>query len=872
MKTNEIRRAFLEFFRERGHTVVPSDSLVPANDPTLLFTSAGMVQFKPYFEAKGWLPYTRAASCQKCFRTPDLERVGHTARHHTFFEMLGNFSFGDYYKQEAIAMGVELVTSQFGLKKEDLWVTYYESDDETANLWKGMGMPSHRIIPRGREDNFWGPVNPEGGVCGPCTEFYVDRGEKFSCGKPTCGFGCDCDRYLEFYNIVFPSWYQDREGRLTKLEKPGVDTGLGLERLASILQAVNSNFDIDVIRPLKERAAALVGAGADETTYRVMADHARAAAFLIADGVLPANEGRGYVLRRIIRRAVRRARQAGAQRLVMSDLVEAVARVMAEPYPELSQRLAFLQQVVRTEEERFLQTLDQGIIRLQEWMRTSRRAAPVISGEEAFKLYDTFGFPLDLTEEIAREAGWQVDREGFERSLQTQQARARRAWKGSGQKAVAHIYHSLREQFGQTNFLGYQSLKAQSRVVAILKDEVPVSALEKKDTGLVILAETPFYGESGGQVGDIGILVWPDGMAEVWDTQKPLPDLIVHKVKLFYGTLREGQEVQALVDVYFRMAAARHHTATHLLQAGLRQILGTHVTQAGSHVSPKRLRFDYTHLSPLTERERYQLEEFLNAAARGAWPVRSAYMTFSEAQRLGALAFFGEKYGEIVRVISIGEVSRELCGGTHVPTTAELGLMKILHEGSVASGIRRIEAVAGDAVMQWGKAHQHLVETLAQKMKTSPHELPQALDKMLRAVRQLEEELKAIRAQSAGAQGRQLMNRVKEVKGIKRLVARVAEPMELETLRSLGDELKGQMGSGVVVLGSASNGRVHLIGMATPDVAGKIKVNEIVKAAAAVMGGSGGGRPQMAQAGGKDPSKLEDALAEVERLLDQAVG
>lgn len=879
MKTNEIRKTFLDFFKDRGHIVVPSDSLVPSNDPTLLFTSAGMVQFKPLFEAKGplrsgsgqALPYTRAASCQKCFRTPDLDRVGHTARHHTFFEMLGNFSFGDYGKKDAIGMGLELVTGRFGFRKEDLWITVYDQDDESAEIWRqSMGIAQDRIIRRGKEDNFWGPVNPDGGVCGPCTEFYVDRGEKFSCGKPSCAFGCDCDRYLEFYNIVFPGLHQDKEGKQIKLERPGVDTGLGLERLASILQGVHSNFDIDSLLPLKHQAQSLCAQGANEVACRVITDHARASAFLIADGVLPSNEGRGYVLRRVIRRAVRRARQAGAKGLVMPKMVEGVSRVMAEAYPELHQRSVFLQQVVQVEEERFIQTLDQGVGRLNELMEQTK-SEKKISGEEAFKLYDTFGFPLDLTEDVVQDAGYTVDRTGFERCLKDQQERARKAWKGSGQKAVSNVLVSLKEQFGQTGFLGYQSFKTQSAVLAVLKDGLPVSSLGAKETGEVILAETPFYGESGGQAGDIGILAWSDGMAEVLDTQRPLPDFIVHKVKLFYGTLKEEQEVQSFVDVYFRMASARHHTATHVLQAGLRNILGAHVTQAGSSVTPKRLRFDFTHMSPMTEKELYALEEFLNEAGRGGLPVSSAYMSFPEAKKLGALAFFGEKYGEVVRVISIGEFSKELCGGTHVPNTAELGMLKVLHEGGLASGVRRIEAVAGHAAYQWGREHERIVRDLAEKMKASSHELPQVIDKLMKTVRKLEDELKVFQAQGVAQTGARLSAQIKIISGVKCLVAKV-EQMELEGLKSLGDELKSRLGSGVVVLGSSADGRVHLVGMVTPDVADRVKAGEIVKTAAAVMGGSGGGKPQMAQGGGKDPTKLEAALLEAERFIKKALG
>jgi len=527
-----------------------------------------------------------------------------------------------------------------------------------------------------------------------------------------------------------------------------------------------------------------------------------------------------------------------------------------------------LNQVVHAEETKFRETLESGMFRLQEILASVKGR---ISGEDAFKLYDTYGFPLDITQEVAKESGAEVDINEFERCLKAQQERARKAWKGSGQKAVSNVLVSCREQFGPTGFLGYQSLKSQSTVLAILKDDQFVGSLGAKETGLIILAETPFYGESGGQVGDIGLLAWPDGLAEVLDTQRPLPDLIVQKVRLFHGELKEGQSVQAFVDLYFRMASARHHTATHVLQAGLRAILGKHVTQAGSQVSPKRLRFDFTHMAALTDSEIYKLEEFLNEASRGGFPVTDAYMSFDEAKRLGALAFFSEKYGSVVRVVSIGDFSKELCGGVHVPLTAELGLIKVVHEGSVASGVRRIEAVAGEASYQWGKAHQQTVEELSRKLKTSPQELPQALDKLMKTVRTLEEELQALRAQSVGQQGKQLMDRVITLNGAKRLVARV-EGMTAEALRTLAEELKGRLESGVIVLGSVHEDRVQVVSMVTPDASEKIKANEVIKAVAAVLGGSGGGKPVSAQAGGKDPSKLDAALLEAERFIDQALG
>jgi alanyl-tRNA synthetase len=878
---SEIRKAYLNFFKSKNHKVVPSSSLVPENDPTLLLSNAGMNQFKPYF--LGTIPFPNsvpyAASCQKCFRTGDLERVGYTARHHTFFEMLGNFSFGGYFKKEAIEWAWEFVTDILKLDPSLLWVTVFEDDDEAIELWKKTAkLPPERIQRMGADSNFWtmGPTGP----CGPCSEIYVDLKPELG---PTKNFETDAEagRYLEIWNLVFTQFDKQEDGSLKPLPKPNIDTGMGLERVASVMQKVPSNFETDLLAPLVAAIANRLGVSnaADSAIYtslKVMSDHLRATTFLIADGVLPSNEGRGYVLRRILRRAVRHGKMLGASKPFLNALVPEVGKIMGAIYPEVTDRQAHIINVVKAEEERFLETLDAGLERLAQKMEAlGKTGTNTLPGEDAFMLYDTFGFPLDSTKEFLTEKGWKVDEAGFQKAMEGQKEKARSAWKGSGDGVLPSLYKEMESKIGATIFKGYEKIKDLGQVVKLIrvkdkKHEV-VETLAEGDYGFVFLNQTPFYAEKGGQVGDKGALQGFNSAevswADVLDTQMVSDALIGHWVFMKRGKLASGQKVEATVEESERRATMRNHTATHLLHAALRRVLGTHVGQAGSYVGPDRLRFDFTHFEGLKPEEVRKIEKMVNQQVLDNIELTKQEMTFDEAKKKGALAFFSEKYGEKVRVVDVPGFSMELCGGTHVNRTGDIGFFKILSESSVASGVRRIEAVTGEGSIERVYQEEGILQQVAQLLKSAELDLSGRVEALLLEMKAKDKELASLKSKLAGSLIDEVLEKKKEVRGISLVVARTDE-LDPEGMRQLIDSLKEKLGSGIIVLASGKP-QVAFIAGVTKDLTGKVKAGDLVKEIAKVAGGGGGGRPDLAQAGGKDASKVDEALRQVIPFLEK---
>ncbi len=867
MKSSEIRRQFLDYFAAKGHTIVPSSPLVPANDPTLLFTNAGMVQFKDVFLGRETRPYVRAASSQRCVRAGgkhnDLENVGYTARHHTFFEMLGNFSFGDYFKDLAIEYAWEFLTEVLGIPPEKLWVTVYQDDDEAYDIWANrIGIPSGRLIRIGdnkgakyHSDNFW--QMGDTGPCGPCTEIFYDHGPEVTGGPPGSPTA-DGDRYIEIWNVVFMQYDRDEAGVLHPLPKPSVDTGMGLERIAAVMQGVHSNYEIDLFRDLIHAAARETGTqDLGSNSLKVIADHIRACAFLIVDGVIPSNEGRGYVLRRIIRRAIRHGYKLGQKRPFFHRLVEDLARVMGDAYPELPLAAENVAAVLKQEEERFAETLEHGMSVLEAAMQSEDR---MLDGETVFRLYDTYGFPLDLTADIARERGFNVDFAGFEAAMQQQRERARAASKFTMGKGL--------EFKGEpTEFVGYDTLEQEGRVLALYKGGSQVDAIAAGEEAIVVLDRTPFYAESGGQVGDVGELACGHGVFRVEDTQKIRAEVFGHKGRLLTGRLAVGDTVSARVDIEARQMAAYHHSATHLLHAALRVVLGKHVTQKGSLVTPERTRFDFSHPQPVTTEELRRIEALVNAEIRRNHRVETRLMKYDAAIEAGAMALFGEKYGDEVRVVSMGDFSTELCGGTHVKRTGDIGLFKIVSESGVAAGIRRIEAVCGPAALAWLQAQEDTLRAVAERLKAQPSEITAKLAQIQEQVRTLEKELDRYKAKLAAAQGEDLVGQAVEVRGVKVLAARI-EGADLKALRELADKLRDRLRSCVLLLATESEGKVQLIAAVTPDLTQRIKAGELVNFVAQQVGGKGGGRPDLAQAGGTRPEALPAALATVATWVD----
>jgi alanyl-tRNA synthetase len=877
MTGKEIRAKFLQYFQERGHTIVPSSSLIPHNDPTLLFTNAGMNQFKDCFLGLEKRDYVRACSSQKCVRAGgkhnDLENVGRTARHHTFFEMLGNFSFGDYFKKEAIGFAWEFLTRELGLDKSQLYVTVFQDDDEAADIWHLQeGVPRERIYRFGEKDNFW--AMGDTGPCGPCTEIFWDNGPEVGCGSPTCDVGCDCDRYMEIWNNVFMQFDRSASGALTPLPKPAVDTGMGLERISTVMQGVKSNYDTDlfqgIIRHIEKLAGKQYGENEkDDVSMRVIADHARATTFLICDGALPSNEGRGYVLRRIMRRAARHAKMLGFAEPMLYRAVDAVNEMMADAYPELIEREAYIKKVVLAEEERFIETLDNGLRILNDEMVTLRKKGlTCIPGETLFKLYDTFGFPTDLTADIVAGEGFTIDEAGFERCMEKQRELAREHWKGSGEEGINEVYKVLYSEGVRSEFTGYGERTGYSVVKEIVNcaGDVRVTEARQGDEVEIVTEKTPFYGASGGQEGDTGTISTGSAQVSVVRTKRPYPELIVHGGVVEKGVIRVGDTVDLKVDSGERSATARNHTATHLLQAALKQVLGDHVKQAGSLVAPDRLRFDFTHYSALTTDEIRQVEDFVNRYVMQNDDVHVQEMAVQEALESGATALFGEKYGDRVRVIRVGGVSSELCGGTHVHAAGDIGFFKIVSEAGIAAGVRRVEALTGSGALAYVRRLEDEQKKIAALTKAEGGDPVEKVEKLIDRQRELLREIETLQARLNASKSADLLAGVKEVAGVKVLAIKV-DSADPRGLRDLADTLKDRIGSGIIALGCENAGKANLLVAVTGDLTGRFKAGEIVRTLAPVIGGSGGGKPELAQAGGSVVEKLDEALEKVYALI-----
>jgi alanyl-tRNA synthetase len=871
----EIRATFLDFFRARGHEVVGSSSLIPSNDPTLLFTNAGMVQFKSVFLGDERLPFRRAASSQKCLRAGgkhnDLENVGHTARHHTFFEMLGNFSFGDYFKREAIRFAWDLLTDVFRLPKERLWVSVYEEDDEAAALWADLtDVGKGKIVRLGAKDNFW--QMGDTGPCGPCSEIIIDQGSEVGCGKSDCGVGCDCDRYLEIWNLVFMQYDRDKKGTLSPLPRPSIDTGMGLERMAAVLQGKHNNFDSDIFSPI---IADICGFSrksygtdsATDTAIRVIADHIRAVSFLLAEGLAPSNEGKGYVLRRIIRRASRYAKSLDIEDPILYKLCESVSRSMGEAYPELIEEQSRVRKMLRMEEERFNRTLEQGLLLLNNIIRDLQQSGRnVIPGGDLFKLYDTFGFPIDIARDVAAENGLTIDEAGYHREMEIQKTKAKASWSVE-EMGAAPVYKDLVEQHGKTEFTGYEETESESTVLALVVNGEAVAAINAGDGGEVLLDRTPFYAESGGQVGDTGELSSEGMKAVVLDTKKPVEGLHIHRVRVEEGLLRIGTAVLSQVDMRKRAATMRNHTATHLLHAALRNQLGGHVKQAGSYVSPERLRFDFTHFSPLGNETNEQLENQVDENIMKDIPVKTTVMETKKAIDAGVIALFGEKYGEKVRVLTISDVSSELCGGTHVAATGEIGLFKILSEGSVASGIRRIEAVTGWEAIRYFREKEKELGKISEFLKTSENPA-EKVQKLLAEMRELERSMEKLKGRTASDVSAVILEKARDVAGIKVVASRL-EGIEPKDLRVTADNVRAGIGSGILLLASVKDEQASMVAMVTKDLTDRYHAGNILKEVAAAAGGRGGGKPDIAQGGTKDIKKLDKALESLYDIVER---
>jgi len=889
MTGSEIRTRFLEYFRRRGHTVVRSSPLVPAQDPTLLFTNAGMVQFKSVFLGDERREYVRATTAQKCVRAGgkhnDLENVGRTARHHTFFEMLGNFSFGDYFKEDAIRFCWELLTEEFGLPKDRLKATVFTDDDAAFALWKSVaGLGEDRILRLGEKDNFW--AMGDTGPCGPCSEVHFHQGDHLPCaeeqaGRACLGPACDCDRWLEIWNLVFMQFNRDASGKMTPLPKPSIDTGMGLERVAAVLEGKQSNYDTDLFRPLITRVEALCGKAygrdeASDVSMRVIADHARTAAFLITDGVTPSNEWRGYVLRRIMRRAMRHGRMLGLEAPFLWDVTGTVVAVMGDAYPEIRDAQARVAETVRQEEERFAETLDLGTAKIREYVEAHRGdATRVVDGRFLFTLYDTHGFPFDLAQEVLEDAGFTVNeatQRTFDAEMEAQRERARAGASfgagDAGDPTVA-IYQQLSRELAKPQFLGYGSLAAPARVLAMVRDGQRRREARQGETVEIILDRTPAYAESGGQQGDTGLITGREGQGAIENTYYRGGQLIVHRVAVTQGHLREGEEVAVSVESQRRQGLRQHHTGTHLLHAALRKVLGTHVAQAGSLVAPDHLRFDFSHGASVKDREVEDVEGLVNEQVQANIVVSPAEMDLQEALKSGAMALFGEKYGDRVRVIRIGDFSTELCGGTHLDATGQIGLFKVTDEGAVASGVRRIEAVTGTPALAHVGREEAALRESAGLLKISPLELPRRLAALLEDQKRLEKQLAQLESKLARSQAQDLVASARQVAGVPVLAARL-DGLDPDGLRSVMDTLRDRLPSGVIVLGSAVDGKVSLVAAVSKDLMKRFPAGRLVQEVAKVVGGGGGGRPDLAQAGGKDPSKLDDALATVAGWVERA--
>ena len=880
---NELRRMYLEFFESKGHLAMDSFSLVPHNDNSLLLINAGMAPLKPYFTGQEIPPRKRVTTCQKCVRTGDIENVGKTARHLTFFEMLGNFSFGDYFKHEAIAWSWEFLTKVLGLEEDRLYPSIYGEDDEAFDIWtKEIGVPAERITrfyrdpETGECDNFW---EHGAGPCGPCSEIYYDRGEKYGCGSPDCKVGCDCDRFMEIWNNVFTQFEGDGKGGYEELSQKNIDTGMGLERLAVVMQDVDCVFDIDTMKAIRDKVCELSGKkyqvdALDDVSIRLITDHIRSSTFMVSDGIMPSNEGRGYVLRRLIRRAARHGRMLGIDGTFLAKLSETVINESKDGYPELEEKKDFIFKVLTQEEEKFNKTIDQGLAILTDMQKEmEEKGEKVLSGENAFKLYDTYGFPVDLTEEILEEKGFSVDSKGFEKAMEVQRTTARNARKVTNYMgADVTVYESI-DPSVTTEFVGYDNLTYPSEVTVMTTETEITEALSDGEIGTIFVKQTPFYATMGGQNADTGIIRSKDGSFEfkVEDTVKMLGGKVGHIGKVTKGMVKTGDMVELVVDENRRAATCKNHSATHLLQKALREVLGTHVEQAGSYQDGERTRFDFTHFQAMTAEELQKVEKIVNEKIAEKLEVRTDIMSVDEAKKTGAMALFGEKYGETVRVVSMGEFSKEFCGGTHVKNTGDITAFKIISESGVAAGVRRIEALTGDNVFAYYKSVEDELNQAAQVVKSTPANLLERLEHLMAEVKELQSENESLKSKAAKEALGDVMDQVVEVKGVK-LLAAEADGVDMNGLRDLGDQLKAKLGEGVVLLASAVDGKVNLVAMATDGaMSAGAHAGNLIKGIAALVGGGGGGRPNMAQAGGKNPAGIKDALKEAKTVLEQQI-
>ena len=870
---NELRKMFLEFFESKGHLKMKSFSLIPHNDNSLLLINSGMAPLKPYFTGQEIPPRRRVTTCQKCIRTGDIENVGKTARHGTFFEMLGNFSFGDYFKNEAIEWSWEFLTQVVGIDENRLYPSIYQDDDEAFEIWhKKIGIPEDRIFRFGKEDNFW---EHGAGPCGPCSEIYYDRGEKYGCGKPGCTVGCDCDRYMEVWNNVFTQFENDGNGNYTELIQKNIDTGMGLERLAVVVQDVDSIFDVDTLQALRNKVCEFAGVSykedeAKDVSIRLITDHIRSATFMISDGIMPTNEGRGYVLRRLIRRAARHGRLLGIDGTFLAKLSETVIEGSKDGYPELDEKREFIFNVLQQEEAKFNKTIDQGLSILASMEEElAAKNAKVLVGADAFKLYDTYGFPLDLTKEILEEKGYEVDEEGFKTAMDEQRKAAREARKTTNYMgADATVYDEIDPAI-TSEFIGYDRLTAESRVTVLTTDTEITEAIVDGQHGTVIVEQTPFYATMGGQEGDTGIISTADGEFKVEETIKLKGGKIGHVGTMTRGMLKTGDTVTLQVCTKGRADTCKNHSATHLLQKALKTVLGSHVEQKGSLVTPDRLRFDFAHFSPMTQEEIEQVEKIVNDEIQAALPVVTKVMPIEEAKKTGAMALFGEKYSDNVRVVSMGDFSIELCGGTHVANTGNIMTFKILSEAGVAAGVRRIEALTGEGVFKYYKKLEQELNEAAQIVKATPATLTEKLNHLMTEIKDLTSENESLKSKLAKDSLGDVASQVTEIQGIK-FLATAVEDVDMKGLRDLGDQLKTQLGEGVVVLASAKDGKVNLIVMATDQAMKQgAHAGNLIKAIAPCVGGGGGGRPNMAQAGGKNPSGIQEALAKAKEVLTE---
>lgn len=869
---NELRKMFLDFMESKGHLVMKSFSLVPQGDKSLLLINAGMAPLKPYFTGAEIPPRTRVATCQKCIRTGDIENVGKTARHGTFFEMLGNFSFGDYFKHEAIAWSWEFLTKVVGLDPERLYPSVYVEDDEAFEIWnKEVGIPAERIFRFGKEDNFW---EHGAGPCGPCSEIYYDRGEKYGCGSPDCTVGCECDRYIEVWNNVFTQFENDGEGHYETLKQKNIDTGMGLERLAVVAQDVDSIFDVDTICALRNKVCEVAGVTYGENhdadvSIRLITDHMRSATFLISDGVMPTNEGRGYVLRRLIRRAARHGRLLGIQGQFLAKLSTTVIEGSKDGYPELEEKKDFILNVLNNEESQFNKTIDQGLKILGDMEAAMKEAGEnTLGGQDAFKLYDTYGFPVDLTKEILEEKGYSIDEEGFKAEMEAQRKRARDNREVTNYMgAEATVYDEIDTSI-TTEFTGYDRLSDTSAVTVLTTEKEIVTSLMEGQKGTIFVENTPFYATMGGQEGDTGVIKGANGTFQVEDTIKLRGGKYGHVGTMVSGMIAQGEKVTLEVSAEGRSATCKNHSATHLLQKALKTVLGAHVEQKGSLVTPTRLRFDFAHFQSMTQEEIAKVEELVNKEIQAGLEVKTQVMGIEDAKKTGAMALFGEKYGDEVRVVSMGDFSVELCGGTHVANTSAITLFKIVSEAGVAAGVRRIEALTGNNVLEYYRDLENQLHTIAKTLKTSPAEITDKIAHLQKEVKELHSENESLKSKMAQESLGDVMNQVVEVKGVK-VLASAVEGVDMNGLRDLGDQLKEKLGEGVVVLASAKDGKVSLLAMATQEAMNKgAHAGNLIKAAAAIVGGGGGGRPNMAQAGGKNPEKIGEAISKIPELVE----